>query len=355
MPKKKTSYEHDVCLSFAGENRRYVKAVAKELKALGVRVFYDKYETTRLWGKDLYTHLDEVYSRAARYCVIFVSKAYKNRLWTNHERQSAQARAFREHEEYILPARFDDTKIPGIRDTIGYVDLREHKARAFAHLVARKVGGERHDYLPEFPDLMLASMAELYESVDPVLAIERAKHLLKALTKTSAREREVLIRLFQNACSASDLPRSVHVNLDLLARAVGVSESECIRLLRRLRSLGFYTKTHKQKPDKQHLGEDNIVILEWQDMSDDTAGNGTDVASTMLQTCDFSHCDECGVKALRRLDFAHLSSGVHADIADAESGKKVTLRQEFPLRFRHTGRKKARSTRATVRRTTSST
>lgn len=61
MPKKKTSYEHDVCLSFAGENRRYVAAVAKELKGLGVRVFYDKYETARLWGKDLYTHLDEVY------------------------------------------------------------------------------------------------------------------------------------------------------------------------------------------------------------------------------------------------------------------------------------------------------
>lgn len=117
------------------------------------------------------------------------------------------------------------------------------------------MGVERRDYLPAFPDLMLGAMAEQYESVDPVLATERAKHLLEALTKTSAQEREVLIRLFQNACAASDLPRSIHVNRDLLARAAGLSEAECLRLLPRLRSLGFFTKTRKQKPDKQHLGE----------------------------------------------------------------------------------------------------
>ena len=34
-------YRYDVCLSFAGEDRDYVDKVAEELRAAGVRVFYD--------------------------------------------------------------------------------------------------------------------------------------------------------------------------------------------------------------------------------------------------------------------------------------------------------------------------
>jgi hypothetical protein len=59
---------YDVCLSFAGENRGVVHSVAKRLATEGIRVFYDEYEKANLWGKDLYAHLDEVYSSAARYC-----------------------------------------------------------------------------------------------------------------------------------------------------------------------------------------------------------------------------------------------------------------------------------------------
>src|SRR5882724_10999934 len=98
---------YDVCLSFAGENRRIVQSVATRLATEGVRVFYDEYEKADLWGKDLYSHLDEVYSSAARYCVLFISKYYAKKLWANHERKSAQARAFKQHVEYILPVRLD--------------------------------------------------------------------------------------------------------------------------------------------------------------------------------------------------------------------------------------------------------
>jgi|GEM_PF-4124244 len=46
-------YEYDVCLTFAGEDRTYVEMVAEQLKARGLRVFYDRDETGKLWGKDL--------------------------------------------------------------------------------------------------------------------------------------------------------------------------------------------------------------------------------------------------------------------------------------------------------------
>src|SRR5439155_17461115 len=100
-PVRALAFEYDVCLSFAGENRSYVTRVATYLRAKGARVFYDLYEQTTLWGKDLYAHLDDIYRNKARFCVMFISEAYGRKLWTNHERQSAQARAFHSNQEYI--------------------------------------------------------------------------------------------------------------------------------------------------------------------------------------------------------------------------------------------------------------
>jgi hypothetical protein len=112
---------YDVCLSFAGEDRKYVERVAATLLAAGIVLFYDKYEQVSLWGKDLYQHLSEVYRKQARYCVIFISKSYSEKLWTKHELRSAQARAFEDNREYILPVRLDETELPGVLPTIGYI------------------------------------------------------------------------------------------------------------------------------------------------------------------------------------------------------------------------------------------
>lgn len=132
--------DYDVALSFAGEDRTYVDRVADVLRQQGIRVFYDKYETVDLWGKNLFEHLSDVYQNKALCTILFISQHYGQKLWTNHERSSAQARAFRERQEYILPARFDMTQIPGVLDTIGYVDLRQHTPEEFAAMAVEKIG-----------------------------------------------------------------------------------------------------------------------------------------------------------------------------------------------------------------------
>jgi len=132
--------KYDVALSFAGQDRRYVTQVAEQLKLRGIRVFYDEYEQADLWGKNLYDHLSKVYRQSAKYCIVFISKFYAERLWTTLERQSAQARAFNDNQEYILPVRFDDTQIPGLPETIGYIDLRTTTPIELAELAAIKLG-----------------------------------------------------------------------------------------------------------------------------------------------------------------------------------------------------------------------
>lgn len=133
------NFEYDVAVSFAGEDRHVVEPVATALVERGLRVFYDKYEEANLWGKDLFQHLDDIYRKRARYCVIFASEAYARKIWTRHELKSAQARAIQENEEYILPARLDDTDIPGIRPTIGYIDVRARQAGEIADLIQAKL------------------------------------------------------------------------------------------------------------------------------------------------------------------------------------------------------------------------
>lgn len=132
--------KYHIALSFAGEDRKYVEAVAVKLRSSGVDVFYDKFEEEDLWGKDLYEHLSNIYKDQALYTVMFVSDNYINKSWGSHERKSAQARAFTESREYILPAIFDVTvEVPGLLKTTGYIDLSKKTPDELAELIIKKL------------------------------------------------------------------------------------------------------------------------------------------------------------------------------------------------------------------------
>ena len=76
-----------------------------------------------LWGKNLFDYLYKIYTKEARYCVIFVSEEYNSKVWTNHERQAAQERAIKEKgSEYLLPINFGEAKMQGLPSTIHYID-----------------------------------------------------------------------------------------------------------------------------------------------------------------------------------------------------------------------------------------
>lgn len=132
-------FRYDVALSFAGSDRAYVEAVAEALKEDGLEVFYDRDQRAALWGEDLIELLDEVYQKQSRYVVIFISQAYAEREWTRHERRSAMARALLERSAYVLPARFDDTELPGLRPTVGYLDLRGVDPSEVSNLIRQKL------------------------------------------------------------------------------------------------------------------------------------------------------------------------------------------------------------------------
>ena len=131
---------YEVALSFAGEDRRYVDEVATILRSNDVSLFYDNCEEVTLWGKNLTEHLHKVYCSSARFCVMFISVHYAEKVWPTHERRSAFEKALASKEEYILPARFDATEIPGLHKHIGYVDLTKKSPKELARMIVEKLG-----------------------------------------------------------------------------------------------------------------------------------------------------------------------------------------------------------------------
>jgi len=131
----------DVALSFAGAQRDYVEQVARALTAWGVRCFYDADEEIDMWGKFLPEELPAIYGEQAAVVVVFMSAEYAVREWTRLERRAALDRAVRERREYVLPAWFDDTPLPGLLPGMSYVDLRKKTPQQFAAMISAKLAG----------------------------------------------------------------------------------------------------------------------------------------------------------------------------------------------------------------------
>jgi hypothetical protein len=114
----------DVAISVAGTERELADELAQKLRAAGIAVFYDDFYPEQLWGKNLTAFLDEIYRKRAKFCVVFVSKEYKDRKWTTHELRSAQAKALEQKgDEYILPVKVDNTELDGLPPNVAYVEI----------------------------------------------------------------------------------------------------------------------------------------------------------------------------------------------------------------------------------------
>ncbi len=130
---------YDVAISYASEQREYAQQVADILRAKGIRVFFDLFFETKMWGKDLPSYLMNVYYKDSRYCMIFASKDYVSKAWPTYELRCAIARSIESMGEYILPIRFDDSEVPGLSTTISYVNGNERTPGQIADMFIEKL------------------------------------------------------------------------------------------------------------------------------------------------------------------------------------------------------------------------
>lgn len=312
--------EYDVVLSFAGEDRKYVELTAKYLKSKGVKVFYDNYETVDLWGKDLYQHLDNIYQNKGKYAVIFISESYSKKLWTNHELKSAQARAFSENEEYILPARFDETEIPGIRKTVGYLSLKDLTPSQLGKKIIEKLGKiEPVEFLSKKSNFVNSALTSIYIDFTDDESSACVKHVFDILKKTNSRERQFLTGMVLHSCK-HDIETDLHEDLKLIQRATDFSRDDILGILEDLNCLGFEYKIEEQDSECEVLGnKKNIEIISLSlksRMPSIRLENLTIVFALMYFSVLQSRCEYCAVKALNRLDFTDVQDKIDESTMD---------------------------------------
>jgi len=302
--------QFDVALSFAGEDRQYVEEVASNLRKMGIKVFYDKYEMVSLWGKNLLDHLQDVYQNKARYTVIFISKHYADKVWTNHERKSAQAKAFMSNIEYLLPVRFDKTEIPGILSTTGYINALEYSPKELSEFIKKKIGPiPRYEFFPEEPDVLyrnLKAKSRKNKNIINILA-QRFFNNLKLMT---LEERRLLYETIAHSCPCGR-PNNVHLNIEFLSRKVGKSIEEIEAMYSRLSCLDIIAKIKDAEREEDQICKDfKVIHFEYRPLYGDLPEieNATFIPIELVNILEEKLCPECRKIAWGNLDFSILST-----------------------------------------------
>jgi hypothetical protein len=189
---KKNRY--DIAVSFAGEDRVIVEKFVNALTMYDISVFYDSWEQAQLWGKDLYQYLDLIYQQAARFCIIFVSENCVKKAWTKHELRSAQARAFQQNSEYILPIKLDDTELPGLPNTIAYIDFRHTPIKDIVDMLSKKIGAAKKPNLEEIVDKIKSGEKENRLHALREINVFQLKELLDIVIDTMLNDKSSEVR-----------------------------------------------------------------------------------------------------------------------------------------------------------------
>ncbi|MDE0087686.1 MAG: hypothetical protein OXU23_18330 [Candidatus Poribacteria bacterium] len=143
---------------------------------------------------------------------MFLSKYYEQKLWTTHERQLAQARAFQENREYILPVRLDDTEIPGIPPTVGYLDLRSITIEEVYEALVMKLSGTTPKTAAT--DRMTSKIVEKDTTEYVLLVSEDGKSYFIPVQKASWDSTEISLELLPESPEETAFLRTLrrHIN-----------------------------------------------------------------------------------------------------------------------------------------------
>ncbi|MFD6445918.1 TIR domain-containing protein [Promicromonospora sp. NPDC060204] len=137
---RRSRYEYDVAVSFAGNDRSVVQKFVEMLEERDLKVFYDFNQQAELWGKDLRRGLARIYGEQAQFMVICLSDDYPERDWTTFEYEVGKNAASKRTEDYLLPLIVGNRPpITGLPATYGFLSLQDQPMEKVADLLLEKL------------------------------------------------------------------------------------------------------------------------------------------------------------------------------------------------------------------------
>ncbi len=130
-----------VALSFPGECRSFVLAVAEHLKSkLGHdSVFYDNDHVAQLARPNLDLLLQRIYHDNSDLIVVFLSKDYATKEWCGLEWRAIRDIIKQRCDATVMLLRFDQAYVPGLFGTDGYIDIASWSPAQTAEAILERV------------------------------------------------------------------------------------------------------------------------------------------------------------------------------------------------------------------------
>lgn len=133
----KKIYKYDIGISYASEQREYVKNLEISLKKQGITCFIDYNEPERLWGEYIPEELRTIYSKECRMILIIISKEYTEKNYTKFESRIACERELL--GESLLIIKMGDFTLPWLNNTYGYLDSSKYTTDEIAGYIKKKL------------------------------------------------------------------------------------------------------------------------------------------------------------------------------------------------------------------------
>lgn len=129
-----------IALSFPGEQRGFVEQVAVRLadQVGRDRVLYDKYYEAEFARPDLDTYLQRLYHDESELIAVFLCADYERKDWCGLEWRAIRNLIKKRQASTVMPLRFDDTAIPGLFSTDGYVWIGGRSPEEIADLILQR-------------------------------------------------------------------------------------------------------------------------------------------------------------------------------------------------------------------------
>lgn len=227
---------------------------------------------------------------------------------------------------YLLPVRFDDTEVPGLSPTIGYLDGTLLKPEELASLITKKVKCRpRNSYLPPLPNRLFAAL-----EVDPadedaqLRVLSQADAFLSALVALNEDERELVMLILGSGCTCM-LPDSTHIPMEHLLRQLEWTPERFLKAFHGLRRLPEFSVSGMQESGASGDLDPLDLVLGWEPRTPRAPpGPAANVANAMIREAGYQACGDCHSKALERLDFSRTSSmldwnGDEFEVLDADA------------------------------------
>ncbi|MEA2692942.1 MAG: hypothetical protein QOJ16_2329, partial [Acidobacteriota bacterium] len=115
-------FEYHIAISYAREDEAYVARVAEVLRQNDALVFFDRSQD--FLGTHLGIELFDVFLNKACYCLVFVSRHYAEKKYTQYEFSIILSRYIQD-PGVLLPVRFDPTPLKGLDPGLYFDDLTQ--------------------------------------------------------------------------------------------------------------------------------------------------------------------------------------------------------------------------------------